>query len=236
MAPKMNTGLDIAENLSKIKTRIAEAAAAADRAEDEIKLTAISKAHPVTHVQAALAAGHRIFGENRIQEAEEKWPDLKRSFSDARLHLVGPLQRNKLRRAIALFDVIETVDRPKLSRALANEMERAGSCPDCFIQVNTGEEPQKAGIAPPDADSFIKSCRDDLGLPIRGLMCIPPIDEEPSLHFALLKKIAARNGVNELSMGMSHDFEAAVAFGATFVRVGTAIFGERPPWKPSSQV
>lgn len=224
----MEPGTDIAENLAQVKARIAEAAAQCSAG--DVTLVAVGKAHPASLVRAALEAGHRVFGENRVQEAEEKWPQLKAGFPDARVHLIGPLQRNKLRRAVALFDVIETIDRPKLARALADERDRGGLCPDCFIQVNTGEEPQKAGIAPADADAFIKTCRDEYGLPLLGLMCIPPLDEEPSLHFALLKGIAERNGLKELSMGMSHDFDVAIGFGATFVRVGTAIFGERPPW------
>jgi len=177
----------------------------------------------------ALAAGQRAFGENRVQEAEAKWPALTAAHPDARLHLIGPLQRNKVRRAVTLFDVIETVDRPKLARALADEMARAGRRPACFIEVNTGEEPQKDGVVPREADAFIRECREALGLPIEGLMCIPPVDEEPSLHFALLREIARRNGLAKLSMGMSADFEIAIAFGATHVRVGTAIFGPRAP-------
>jgi len=218
---------DIAENIVRVKAQIAKAAGEAGRSAEEITLIAVGKSHSGDRVRSALEAGCRVFGESRVQEAEEKWPALKGDFPDAILHLIGPLQRNKVRRAVELFDVIETVDRAKLARALADEMNRVGRCSDCFIQVNTGEESQKAGVAPGDADAFIKTCRGDLGLPVRGLMCIPPLDEEPSLHFALLKGIAERNGVKELSMGMSHDFDVAIRFGATLIRVGTAIFGER---------
>lgn len=220
-------GTDIAENMARVKARVAEAAHAAGRSAAEITLVAVGKSHSGARIRSALEAGHRVFGENRVREAEEKWPTLKSVFPGVRLHLIGPLQRNKVRRAVDLFDVIETVDGAKLARALADETNRTGRCPDCFIQVNTGEEPQKAGVVPADADAFIKTCRDDFGLPVRGLMCIPPFAEEPSLHFALLKGIAERNGVRELSMGMSHDFDIAVRFGATSIRVGTAIFGER---------
>lgn len=221
---------DIAENLAAVKARIAEAAEAAGRSPDAVTLVAVGKAHPAGHVRRALEAGHRVFGENRIDEAEAKWPELKAAYPDVRLHLIGPLQRNKVRRALELFDVIESVDRPRLARALAEEMDRNGHRADCFIQVNTGEEPQKSGIHPAEADQFIGACRDDLGLPVRGLMCIPPQDDEPSLHFALLREIARRNGLGDLSMGMTADFDVAVRFGATHVRVGTALFGARPPF------
>jgi PLP dependent protein len=193
-----------------------------------ITVVAISKTQPAERVLAALAAGQRVFGENRVQEAAAKWPALRRDWPDVELHLVGPLQTNKARDAVALFDVIETLDRPKLAQALAAEMTRSGRRPACYVQVNTGEESQKAGIAPAEVDDFIRYCRTDLGLPVVGLMCIPPVDEEPALHFALLRKIAGRNGITVLSMGMSADYEIAVAFGATHVRIGTAIFGERP--------
>ena len=227
--------MDIVENLAKVKNIVSEAARAADRRPEDVTLVAVGKAFPAEPVRRALEAGHRVFGENRPQEAEEKWPALKADYPDAALRLIGPLQRNKVRRAVALFDVIETVDRPKLARALANEMEHSGHRPDCLIQVNTGEEEQKAGVPPADADAFIRACREEYGLPVRGLMCIPPFDEEPSLHFALLREIAERNGLRELSMGMSGDFEIAIRFGATAVRVGTAIFGQRPPWKPKPE-
>ncbi len=218
---------DIAGNLARVKSRIAEAAQAAGRRAEEITLVAVCKTQPRPAIEQALAAGHLIFGENRLQEAEEKWPALKAAHPGARLHLIGPLQRNKARRAIDLCDVIETVDRPKLARALARLMEETGHRPGCFLQVNTGEEARKAGVLPKDADGFIKLCRDELALPVRGLMCIPPLDQEPSIHFALLREIATRNGLSELSMGMSADFATAIQSGATLVRVGTAIFGAR---------
>lgn len=217
----------IAENLALVKHHMAQAANAAGRAPEDVRLVAVSKAHPADAAEAALAAGHRLFGENRVQEGEAKWPALKERFPDARLHLIGPLQRNKARAALDLFDVIETVDRPKLATHLARLMDETGRRPDCLIQVNTGAEPQKAGIPPGDADGFIAQCRDELGLPVKGLMCIPPADEEPALHFALLAEIAGRNGLAELSMGMSADYETAIRFGATLVRVGTAVFGPR---------
>ncbi len=217
----------IAENLVLVKHHIAAAANAAGRRPEDVRLVAVSKAHPPEAAEAALTAGHRLFGENRVQEGETKWPALKELFPDARLHLIGPLQRNKARAALELFDVIETVDRPKLATHLARLMDETGRRPGCLIQVNTGAEPQKAGIPPGDADGFIAQCRDGIGLPVTGLMCIPPADEEPSLHFALLAEIAERNGLAELSMGMSADYETAIRFGATLVRVGTAVFGPR---------
>ncbi len=219
----------VKENLERVKQAIADAAKAAGRSPDAVKLVAVAKVQPIERVRAALEAGHTIYGENRVQEAEEKWPALKADFPNTRLHLIGPLQRNKLKRAVQLFDVIESVDRAELAHALARECDSTGKRPDCFIQVNTGEEPQKSGILPGAADAFIAECRDILKLPVRGLMCIPPAEEEPSLHFALLREIATRNGLQELSMGMSGDFEIAVRFGATSVRVGTAVFGIRVP-------
>ena len=221
--------IDVAARLADVEARIAEAARDAGRAARDITLVAIAKLHGEARIVPALEAGHRVFGENRVQEAEAKWPALKARYRDVALHLVGPLQTNKARNAIALFDVIETVDRPKLARRLAGEMDRAGKRPSCFIEVNTGEEAQKAGVLPADADAFVALCRDALDLPIVGLMCIPPFDDEPALHFALLADIAARNGLDRISMGMTADFDIAVRFGATHVRVGTAIFGERPP-------
>ena len=218
---------DIPANLAQVESAIAAALEKSGREEARVDLVAVSKTHPAERVRAALAAGHSLFGENRVQEAKAKWPALKAEFPGARLHLIGPLQSNKVRDAVALFDLIETVDRPKLARALAAEMERCGRRPDCFVQVNTGEELQKAGIAPQEADEFIHNCREELALSIVGLMCIPPLEEEPSLHFALLARIAERNGLSRLSMGMSHDYEIAIAFGATEVRIGTAIFGPR---------
>ena len=227
MVTQVEPATDIAGNLAGVKAEIADAARAADRSPDDITLVAVAKTHPAAPVRAAIEAGQQVFGENRVQEAADKWPALKAEFADVELHLVGPLQRNKVRPAVALFDVIETVDRPDLARALALEMDRGGLRPDCLIQVNTGEEPRKAGVAPAEADSFIRACREDFALPIRGLMCIPPLDEEPSLHFALLREIARRNALEALSMGMSADFDAAIRFGATMVRVGTAVFGPR---------
>ncbi len=217
----------LAANLAAVEGRIAGAAEAAGRSPAAVTLVAVTKTHPPARVRMALDAGHRAFGENRVQEALDKWPRLKEAYPDARLHLIGPLQTNKVRHAVPLCDVIETVDRPKLARALAKEMDKTGRRPDCLVQVNTGEEPQKAGVLPERADALIAACRDEFALPLRGLMCIPPFDEEPSLHFALLREIARRNGLGELSMGMSDDFEIAVRFGATQVRVGTAIFGPR---------
>jgi len=213
----------IAENLALVKEKIA--AAAGER--DGVTLVCVSKTQEPERITEAIAAGQKVFGENRVQESEAKWPDLKAAHTDVCLHLIGPLQTNKVKNAVALFDVIETVDRPKLARALARELDRTGRCPDLYIQVNTGEEEQKAGIEPLEADAFIAFCRDELGLPVQGLMCIPPVHEEPALHFALLKEIAGRNGLDGLSMGMSADFETAIRFGATLVRVGSAIFGAR---------
>ena len=218
---------DVAANLPRVLAHIAAAAKAAGRDPASVHLVAVSKTHPADAIRPALVAGHRLFGENRVQEAEAKWPALRAAFPDLILHLIGPLQTNKVKEAVALFDVIETVDRPKLARALAAEMAKVGRRPICCVQVNTGEEPQKAGVAPAEADAFIALCRDELKLPIAGLMCIPPVEEEPSPHFALLAKIARRNNLASLSMGMSADYEIAVAFGATHVRVGTAIFGQR---------
>ncbi len=219
----------IAANLKEVEGLIASSAAAAGRDPAEVTLVAVSKIHPQSAVREALAAGHRTFGENRVQEAAEKYPALRAAFPDLRLHLIGPLQTNKVRDAVQLFDVIETVDRPKLAGALAKEAVHVGRDIDVMVQVNTGEEPQKAGILPADADDFIETCRATGGLAVRGLMCIPPMGEEPAMHFALLAELAKRHGLDELSMGMSADFEIAIRLGATHVRVGTAIFGHRPP-------
>jgi hypothetical protein len=227
MSESLPQSTDIAANLRAVQARIAASAAAAGRDPASVHLVAVSKTHPAEVARAALIAGHRLFGENRVQEAAGKWPALRADYPDLTLHLIGPLQTNKAKEAVALFDVIETVDRPKLARVLATEMERAGRRPRCYVQVNTGEEAQKAGVAPREADAFIGLCRDELKLPVLGLMCIPPVEDEPSPHFALLAKIAKRNGLAILSMGMSADYEIAVAFGATHVRVGTAIFGAR---------
>jgi len=213
-------------SLSEIQSRIHKAEAAAGRSVGSTQLIAVSKVQPNERVEAVLKEGHRLFGENKVQEAAGKWPDFREAFPDTKVHLLGPLQTNKARQAMQLFDAIHSVDRPKLANTLARLAQELGQCPDLFIQVNTGEEEQKAGILPADADAFIQECR-DLDLPIVGLMSIPPVDEEASLHFALLKKIAERNGVEGLSMGMSGDFEKAVALGATHVRVGSAIFGAR---------
>ena len=217
----------IAANLTAVRGRIEAAARAAGRAPESVALVAVSKTHPAAIVRDALAAGHRVFGENRVQEAQAKYPALREAYPDLALHLIGPLQTNKVRDAVAIFDVIESVDRPRLAQALAKEMNHSGRRPPCLIEVNTGEEARKAGILPADADGFIVECRDRVGLSILGLMCVPPIDEEPAPHFALLREIARRNGLAVLSMGMSADFERAIRFGATHVRVGTAIFGAR---------
>ncbi len=219
---------DVAANLATVNAEIAAAAEAAGRPADSVTLVAVAKIQPAERIRPVLEAGQRIFGENRVQEAEGKWPALKADHPDARLHLIGPLQSNKTRHAVRLFDVIETVDRPKLARALAQAMDKEERRPDVFIQVNTGEEEQKHGVPPGEADAFIRACIDDFLLPVKGLMCIPPIGEEPSLHFALLREIARRNGLDELSMGMTADYPIAIRFGATVVRVGTAIFGARP--------
>ncbi len=227
MVPDLDAGATVAANLSAVRGRIAAAAAEAGRNPADIALVAVSKTQPAARIAAALAAGHRIYGENRVQEAAARWPALRAAWPGIALHLIGPLQTNKARDAVALFDCIQTLDRPRLARALADEMLRAGRRIPCYVQVNTGEEPQKAGVLPLEADRFIGACREEFGLPITGLMCIPPVDEEPSLHFALLAGIARRNGLARLSMGMSADYEVAVRFGATDVRVGTAIFGDR---------
>lgn len=213
--------------LSEVLARIREAAREAGRDPEDVRLVAVSKTFGAEDILPVVESGHRIFGENRVQEAKAKWPALKERHPGIELHLVGPLQTNKVREAVELFDVIETLDRPKLAHALATELERRGALPRLLVQVNTGAEPQKAGVPPEEADAFLAQCHDELGLRIEGLMCIPPLEEEPALHFALLAKIAARNGLSELSMGMSADFETAIGFGATYVRVGTAIFGAR---------
>ncbi|MFO1128897.1 MAG: YggS family pyridoxal phosphate-dependent enzyme [Rhodospirillales bacterium] len=220
---------NIARRLARVRAEIAAAAEAANRAVESVTLVAVTKTHGAAAVREALACGQRTFGENRVQEAEEKWPPLQAAWPDIRLHLIGPLQRNKARRAVRLFDVLETVDRLEVARAVARAMESEGRRPEVFIQVNTGEESQKAGVLPEEADAFIRICRNEFRLPVAGLMCIPPVDEEPSLHFALLREIAHRNGLAGLSMGMTADYPVAIAFGATLVRVGTAIFGTRPP-------
>ncbi len=222
-----DAGQDVAARLAAVRARIDEVAEATGRDGAAVTLVAVSKTHPVERIAAVIAAGHRVFGENRVQEATAKYPGLKENCPALKLHLIGPLQTNKARDAVRLFDVIESLDRPKLARALAEEMAREGRLPACFVQVNTGEEPQKTGVFPAEADDLIALARDELALPVEGLMCIPPMDEEPSLHFALLGEIAKRNGLPLLSMGMTADFETAIRFGATHVRIGTAIFGTR---------
>lgn len=212
--------------LRDITDRIAKALSAAGRPAGDVTLIAVSKVQPDARVAAVLDAGHRSFGENKVQEAQGKWPDFRARFDGISLHLIGPLQTNKARQAMELADAIHTLDRPKLANTLARLAQETGRCPDLFIQVNTGEEDQKAGVMPAQADDFIAECR-GLDLPVKGLMCIPPVEEEAALHFALLAKIAARNDLSGLSMGMSSDFEKAIALGATHVRVGSAIFGER---------
>ncbi|GGG71136.1 YggS family pyridoxal phosphate enzyme [Salipiger pallidus] len=212
--------------LTDIRDRIAKAEDDAGRAPGSVQLIAVSKVQPDERVETVLEQGHRLFGENKVQEAQGKWPGFKERFDGVDVHLIGPLQTNKARAAMELFSAIHSVDRPKLANTIARLAQEMGSCPDLFIQVNTGEEDQKAGILPADADAFIAEAR-GLDLPVKGLMCIPPVEETPSLHFALLAKIAKRNGLEGLSMGMSSDFEEAIALGATHVRVGSAIFGER---------
>jgi len=212
--------------LQEIKSRVLAAEQDAGRPAGSVKLIAVSKVQPNEAVEEVLRQGQRVFGENRVQEAAGKWPEFRKTYDGIELHLIGPLQTNKARQAMELAQAIHTLDRPKLATTLARLAQEMGRCPDLFVQVNTGEEPQKAGVAPREADAFIADCR-ALDLPVRGLMCIPPAEEEASIHFALLAKIAARNGLSDLSMGMSGDFEKAISFGATHVRVGSAIFGAR---------
>ena len=214
--------------LSDVTAAIAKSESDAGRAPGSVRLIAVSKKQPDERVRAVLDQGHRLFGENRVQEAAGKWPAFREDYDKIELHLIGPLQSNKARQAFDLFDAIHTLDRIKLARRFADLAQELGRCPDLMIQVNTGEEAQKAGIMPAGADTFVAEAR-ALDLPIKGLMCIPPVDEEASLHFALLAKIAERNGLAELSMGMSADFEKAISFGATYVRIGSAIFGDRVP-------
>ncbi len=210
-----------------VSKAIAEACRTARRSPSEVTLVAVSKTHETDVIRPVLAAGHRIFGENRVQEAKLKWPSLRADFPDLELHLIGPLQGNKAAEAVALFDVIETIDRDRIAATVAVEMKKQGRNPKLFVQVNTGLEPQKAGIAPAELKSFLNRLRNDLGLTVSGLMCIPPAEDDPGPHFALLRGLAAENGIAGLSMGMSSDFPAAIAEGATFVRVGSAIFGAR---------
>jgi PLP dependent protein len=213
--------------LSDVRARIIQAAQDCSRDPQDITLVCVSKTFDAAAIRPVLAAGARVFGENRVQEALEKWPELREAFAGVELHLIGPLQSNKAREAVQFFDVVETIDRPRIAEALAREIMRLGRAPRLYVQVNTGSEPQKAGILPQDADRFIATCRADYGLTIDGLMCIPPVDDQASPHFALLNKIAAANGLKVLSMGMSRDFELAIQLGATHVRVGSAIFGAR---------
>jgi PLP dependent protein len=218
---------DTVQRFGEVKARIAAAAKEALRETGDFVLVVVSKTFPPEAIRPVIEAGHRVFGENRVQEAERKWPALKVEFPDLELHLIGPLQSNKAKEAVALFDVIETVDREKIAAAISAEIRKQGRVPRLYVQVNTGSEPQKAGIDPREAVAFVGRCRDVHGLGIEGLMCIPPLDENPGPHFALLEKLAHEAGVPKLSMGMSGDYELAIAFGATSVRVGSAIFGSR---------
>ncbi|HVY57636.1 MAG TPA: YggS family pyridoxal phosphate-dependent enzyme [Xanthobacteraceae bacterium] len=217
------------EGLAAVRREIEAACRAAGREPGSVVLVAVSKTFGTVEIEPVIAAGQRVFGENRVQEAKAKWPPLQARFPDVQLHLVGALQSNKAKEAVQLFDAIHSVDRPSLCAALAKEVQKQGRQPQLFVQVNTGAEPQKAGVLPEEADAFVRACRDTYDLRIDGLMCIPPVDESPGPHFALAAKIAARNGLEYLSMGMSADFPTAIRMGATHVRVGTAIFGTRPP-------
>ncbi|HVT55868.1 MAG TPA: YggS family pyridoxal phosphate-dependent enzyme [Xanthobacteraceae bacterium] len=217
-----------AERLAFVQAEIRKAALGNSRRPEDVTLVAVSKTFSAEAILPVLEAGQRVFGENRVQEAKGKWPALRERYPDIELHLIGPLQSNKAKEAVALFDAIHTIDRPKIADAIAAEIAKQGRRPKLFIEVNTGAEEQKAGITPDLADEFVRACREQYGLAIEGLMCIPPFDEPPAPHFALLQKIAKRNGLDKLSMGMSADFASAIAFGATHVRVGSAIFGERP--------
>ena len=228
MVEARNSGEDVIAALARVRADIARAEADHGYASGSVTLVAVSKTMMASRIRPALEAGQRVFGENRVQEAKEKWPALREAFPGVELHLIGPLQTNKVREAIALFDVIETLDRPRLASALAEERDRGASLPRLLLQVNTGAEPQKAGILPEEADAFLENCREVWNLPVEGLMCIPPADQPPSPHFALLEQIARRNGLSVLSMGMSADYDAAIQLGATHVRVGSAIFGSRP--------
>ena len=219
--------MELQERLNEVRSHIAAAERQAGRPDGAVQLVAVSKTFDAAAIRPAISAGQRVFGENRVQESQGKWPELKAETPGIELHLIGPLQSNKAVDAVALFDVIETVDREKIARALANEINKQGKAPKLYVQVNTGLEPQKAGIEPKQAVAFVEFCRKELGLSIEGLMCIPPAEENPGPHFALLAKLAKECGVEKLSMGMSGDFETAVEFGATSVRVGSAIFGSR---------
>lgn len=214
--------------IATVSQNIIDTAKLYQRKPEDITLVAVSKTFKADHIRPALESGMRVFGENRVQEAHQKWPSLRHDFSDIKLHLIGPLQSNKVKQAFKVFDVIETVDRRKLAEHIARERDlQQGKCPTLFLQVNSGEETQKAGISPTEVDEFIPYCRDQLGLPVAGLMCIPPIDAEAALHFAYLRTLAARHNLSQLSMGMSADYDIAIQFGATHIRLGTAIFGPR---------
>jgi pyridoxal phosphate enzyme (YggS family) len=230
----MHTNADhsVAGALAEMRRQIADACGEAGRDPAAVTLIAVSKTFPADVVEQAIVAGQKVFGENRVQESKAKWPALREKYPDLELHLIGPLQSNKAKEAVALFDAIHSVDRPSLCEALAKEIVRQGRAPRLFVEINTGGEPQKAGILPENADAFLRACGDVYGLTIDGLMCIPPVEEAPAPHFALTAKIAARNGLRLLSMGMSADFDTAIAFGATHVRIGSAIFGERPQARP----
>jgi PLP dependent protein len=229
MVPEMPSPITspLPSGLASVEHEIARACEEARRERSSVTLIAVSKTFAADAITPVISAGQRIFGENRVQEAKAKWPELMSAHPGLTLHLIGPLQSNKAKEAVALFDAIHSVDRPSICQALAKEIISQKRQPDLFVQINTGEEPQKAGIAPADADAFIANCRDEYGLSISGLMCIPPVDDPPAPHFALTAKIAARNGLKKLSMGMSADFAVAIQFGATHVRVGSAIFGKR---------
>lgn len=222
-----NENIDVEHALGVVKQKIAKAAVEAGRHPSDLELVAVTKTHGADKIIPLLDAGHKVCGENRVQESLIKWPELKQRYGDLRLHLIGPLQTNKVKDVVNLFDVLQTLDRPKLARVLADEMTAQDKRLKLFIQINTGSEPQKAGVLPAEADGFIDMCRRDYEFEIAGLMCIPPFDEDASSHFAVLRKIAGRNDISGLSMGMSGDFEAAIAAGATHVRVGSAIFGQR---------
>ena len=217
----------IPDRLAAIRQEMARIAQRSNRSAGDVELLCVSKTQNNSRILEALAAGQRLFGENRVQEAQDKWPALKQLYPDAKLHLIGPLQSNKARQAVDLFDVIETIDRPKIAEALAHEIQKAGKTVELYIEINIGSEPQKAGILPQSADHFIKQCREDYGLNVRGLMCIPPQGQQAAPHFALLAQIAKRNGLSGLSMGMSADYPIAIQLGATIIRLGMAIFGER---------
>ena len=221
------TATDAAAALADVKQKIARACQEAKREPSSVMLIAVSKTFEAEAIEPVIAAGQQVFGENRVQESKAKWPGLREKHPGLMLHLIGPLQSNKAKEAVALFDAIHSVDRPSVCEALAKEIQKAGKQPQLFVEINTGAEPQKAGILPNDADAFLKKCRDDYGLAVEGLMCIPPFEEAPAPHFALTAKVAARNGLKLLSMGMSSDYEIAIQFGATHVRVGSAIFGHR---------